>query len=153
MIDKNTIEELVNEYLAGGELFPVYINVGSDNNIKIVIDGDNGVTIDDCVNVSRYVEHKLDRDKEDFELNVMSAGIDYPFLSLRQYRKNINRSVKVILTNEKEIRGKLLNADKNGIILQEEIVKAHKKNKKIILGETLQIPMNEIKQTKVIAIF
>ena len=153
MIDKNTIEKLVNEYLAGGELFPVYINVGSDNNIKIVIDGDNGVTIDDCVDVSRYVEHKLDRDKEDFELNVMSAGIDYPFLSLRQYRKNINRSIKVILKNEKEIRGKLLNADKNGITLQEEIVKTHKKNKKTVLGETLQIPMSEIKQTKVIAIF
>ncbi len=153
MIDKKTIEKLVDEHLAGGELFPVYISVGADNNITIVIDGDNGVTIDDCVEVSRYVEHKLDRDKEDFELNVMSAGIDYPFLSLRQYRKNINRSVKVTLINGEEKRGKLLKAGKKSITIQEEIVKIHKKNKKIISGETLEIPVSEIKQTKAIAIF
>jgi ribosome maturation factor RimP len=153
MIEKEKIEKLVNGYLANSDLFPVYINVGGDNNIKIVIDGDNGVSIDDCVNVSRFVEQNLDRDKEDFELNVMSAGIDHPFLSLRQYLKNINKSVKVTLTNEKEIRGKLLKAGKKSVTIREEIVKKHKKNKKIILGEILEIPMNEIKQTKVLAIF
>ncbi len=153
MIDKKYIENLVVEHLKNGALFPVYINVSVENNIKIVIDGDRGVTIDDCVELSRFVEHKLNRDEEDFELSVMSAGLDYPFVLLRQYRKNLKRSVKVLLSDGKEIRGKLLKVDENSITVQEEIEKRYKKNRKIILGNTIEMPMNDIIQTKAVAIF
>lgn len=153
MIEKNKIEELVKTHLGDGALFPVYIAVSPENVIKIVIDGDNGVTIDDCVNLSRFVEHRLDRDSEDFELSVLSAGLDSSFINLRQYRKNLNRSIKVMLNEGKEMRGVLLKADNKQITIQEEIVKQHKKNKKIIQGETVVIPMEEIKQAKAVVSF
>ncbi len=153
MIEKKKIEELVNAHLEGGSLFPVYISVSPENVIKVVIDGDNGVSIDDCVHLSRYVEHQLDRETEDFELSVLSAGLDSPFVNLRQYRKNLNRRVKVMLNEGKEVRGILLKVDNGSITVQEEIVKQHKKNKRIIPGETLVIPMEEIKQTKAVVSF
>ena len=154
MIGKEKIEELVKTHLGDdGALFPVYIAVSPENVIKIVIDGDNGVTIDDCVNLSRFVEHQLDRDSEDFELSVLSAGLESPFINLRQYRKNLNRSIKVMLNDGKEVRGVLLKVENKQITIQEEIVKQHKKNKRIIQGETLIIPMEEIKQAKAVVSF
>ena len=153
MIEKKEIEKLVDEHLGNGALFPVYIKVSAENSIKIVIDGDNGVTIDDCIALSRFVEHNLDRDKEDFELSVLSAGLEHPLSLLRQYRKNLNRSVKILFNEGKEVCGKLLKADENSITIQEEIVKQYKKNKKTILGDILKIPLSEIKQTRAVVSF
>ena len=93
MILKEDIEKLADEFLYGTDMFIVKLNVGSDNKITIYIDGDNGVTIDDCVGLSRFIENEYDRETEDFELNVSSAGIDQPFINLRQYLKNIERPV------------------------------------------------------------
>ena len=75
MISKKYIEDLAAEFLEDSDLFAVKITVSKDNNIRLFIDGDNGVTIDDCVGLSRHIEGNLDRDKEDFELNVSSSGV------------------------------------------------------------------------------
>ena len=114
----------------------------------IFIDGDNGVTISNCVELSRYVEHTLDREKEDFELNVSSAGVDQPFVFLRQYINNINNKVQVIKVDGGKITGTLKNANNDEIELLEEIQSKNKKIKKTKTGEVITIPMSDINTTK-----
>jgi len=81
----------------------VGIVISTDNNIKVFIDGDNGVTIKQCVELSRHIENNLDRDKDDFELSVSSAGADHPFLILRQYINNIDQKIRVITLDGKKL--------------------------------------------------
>lgn len=153
MILKEDIEKLANEFLFGTDMFIVKLNVGSDNKITIYIDGDNGVTIDDCVGLSRFIENEYDRETEDFELNVSSAGIDQPFINLRQYLKNIDRPVEVFLTDGTKKLGILQTADENEIILALEKKSNNKKAKKMIAGEPITIPLQDISQTKAFIIF
>lgn len=153
MILKEDIEKLANEFLYGTDMFIVKLNVGSDNKITIYIDGDNGVTIDDCVGLSRFIENEYDRETEDFELNVSSAGIDQPFINLRQYLKNIDRPVEVFLTDGTKKLGILQTADENEIILALEKKSNNKKAKKMIAGEPITIPLQDISQTKAFIIF
>lgn len=135
------------------DMFVVGINMGADNNIKIFIDGDSGVTIANCVELSRYIEQSFDREVEDFELSVSSAGVDYPFVFLRQYINNIDNKVKVLKQDGVIITGLLKSANKDEIELLEEIKSKNKKIKKVITGEVITIPMSEIKETKRIITF
>ncbi|HJN06113.1 MAG TPA: ribosome assembly cofactor RimP [Bacteroidales bacterium] len=153
MINKEHISKLADECLFGSDRFVVGINIGTDNNISVFIDGDNGVTIANCVELSRYIENSLDRDNEDFELNVSSAGVDHPFILLRQYINNVDSKVKVINKDGEKITGILKNANKDEIELLEEIKSKNKKIKKISTGKVLTIPMNTIKETKRIITF
>ena len=153
MISKKYIEDLAAEFLEDSDLFAVKITVSKDNNIRLFIDGDNGVTIDDCVGLSRHIEGNLDRDKEDFELNVSSSGVDQPFVLLRQYKNSLDKKVQVLDVDGKKIRGILKSADENKIDLQEEIKNKNKKIKNISYGEVISIPMERIKETKRIISF
>ena len=92
MKDKNFIEEKVKEILGEGDLFLVEVKVSKNNNIQVFIDGDNGVKIQDCIDLSRQLEECLDRESEDFELSVLSFGLEEPLKMQRQYVKNIGRS-------------------------------------------------------------
>lgn len=148
MIKKETVEELVNNVLDGSRLFLIDIKIKNENVIKVIIDGDDGVTIQDCVNISRGIENNLDREKEDFELSVLSSGLEQPFSMLRQYKKYIGKPIKVIFHDDKIKKGILLEAENEYIILQEEIEIKHKKNKIKKTGEKLRITMDEIKQAK-----
>ena len=85
--------------------------------IKIVIDGDHGVTVDDCIFVSRAIEHNLDRDEQDFSLEVASAGATSALVNSRQYRKNKGRTLQV-RTEQDNYEGKLVQVDDDGIKLQ-----------------------------------
>ncbi len=154
MIDKKKIENLVAEKLEGTDRFVVGIKVSPENLIQVFIDADSAVTIDHCVELSRHIEGNLDREEEDFELRVMSSGADRPFAMLRQYVKNIGRKVEVVLNDGKELRGKLLEADEQQIKLEEEKLSNRKgKKKEYLKGETITVPMKEIRQTKVIITF
>jgi len=153
MILKENIEKLVNESLEGTDMFLVKLNVGSDNKITIFIDGDSGVAINDCVNLSRFVEHRLDRETEDFELNVSSSGVDQPFVNLRQYQKYIERPVEVFLSDGTKKRGILQSANENEIVIALEKKNTNKKSKKMIAGEEVKIAMSTISQTKALIIF
>ncbi len=148
MVNKKHITKLVNEVLYDTDIFAVGIVVGIDNSIKVFIDGDNGVTIKKCVEVSRYIENSLDREEEDFELNVSSAGVDHPFLLLRQYINNIDKKVSVIKNDGVKIIGILKSADNQAVEMLEEIVHKNKKNKNTKYGEIITIPFSEIKETK-----
>ncbi len=153
MINKEQISKLAKECLSDTDRFIVGINIGSDNNISVFIDGDSGVTIANCIELSRYIEQSFDREVEDFELNVSSAGVDYPFVFLRQYLNNVDNKVKVLKQDGVIITGLLKSANKDEIELLEEIKSKNKKIKKTITGEVITIPMKEIKETKRIITF
>ncbi|MGD1980395.1 MAG: ribosome assembly cofactor RimP [Flavobacteriaceae bacterium] len=93
------------------ELFLIDLKVGSDNSIRVVLDGDHGVSLQDCINVSRAVEHQLDREEEDFSLEVASVGVGTPLQNARQFIKNIGRKLKVEVLGNPPIQGTLIAAD------------------------------------------
>ena len=88
------LQEAFEEY---ENLFLIDLKIKGNNEIVVVIDGDQGVTVQDCINVSRKVEHNLDREEEDFSLEVMSAGATEPLINTRQYKKNEGRDLEVVL--------------------------------------------------------
>jgi len=153
MINKEYISALIDEHLEGTDQFVVGLHIGTDNIISVYIDGDTGVTIDDCVSLSRAIEHQLDREEDDFSLNVSSAGIDQPFELLRQYVKNIGRPVVILLKDGSAKRGVLQAANEHEVVIAEAKKNKNKKSKKIVAGEPVQILMADIHQTKAIIIF
>ncbi|WP_248724269.1 ribosome assembly cofactor RimP [Seonamhaeicola sp. ML3] len=99
------------------DLFLIDFSIQGDNQIKVIIDGDNGVLVEDCIFISRAIEHNLDREAQDFSLDVMSAGATAPLVKERQYVKNVNRTLKVKTESEK-FEGTLSEASEEGITLQ-----------------------------------
>lgn len=131
MIKKEYIKELVSRELSD-EYFVVSITVKKDNRIEIVIDGDNGVSIQKCIDVSRNIEKNLDRESEDFELNVSSYGIGKPLKLYRQYVKNIGQNVEVSKNDEKPVSGILTEVDPDFfVITYESIEREGKKKRKV----------------------
>jgi ribosome maturation factor RimP len=115
---KDTVKDLLEKGLEErNDLFLVDFSIASDNTIKIIIDGDQGVTVEDCMFISRAVEHNLDREEQDFSLEVASAGATSPLINKRQYLKNIGRTLDV-KTKSDNIEGKLIQASENEITLQ-----------------------------------
>ena len=149
MIDKNIISQLVEEKLASSDNFLVDVVIKPGNLIVIEIDNDEGVCIDDCAELSRYVESHLDREVEDFELEVGSAGITSPFKVLRQYVKNIGNEVEMLLKNGTKLSGVLKDANENGVVVTiEKQVKPEGAKRKITVEEDLSYTFEEIKYTK-----
>jgi ribosome maturation factor RimP len=99
-------------------LFLISLKIGSDNSIRIILDGDQGVTLKDCMNVSRAIEHNLDREEYDFSLEVASAGVGSPLLNSRQFIKNIGRKLQVDLEDKNPIEGTLTTADDQAFTLE-----------------------------------
>ena len=148
MIDKVLIAELVNEKLTDDQ-FLVEVTVSSSNVIHIMVDSDTGISINQIVEISRFVEEKLDRETEDFELSVYSAGLSEPFSLLRQYKKNIGVEIEVLFTNGQKLNGLLKNADELGIGLEvstKEKIEGSKK--KELLTRVHSIGYSEIKEAK-----
>ncbi len=157
MINKALVLDLVNERideLANG-LFVVELNISSSNVIHIELDKKEGnVSVQDCISVSRNVEHNLDREEQDFELHVSSAGLDKPFRVPEQFTKNVGRQVKVILNDGSKLEGKLIKADASVLTLEtEKKVKIEGKKKKELVIEQTDYPMEQIKETKIVISF
>ena len=142
------IEALVEGHLQGTDKFLVDVLIKPGNRVYVFIDGDHGVTIDDCVKVSRMLESNLDREVEDYEMIVSSSGADRPLKFSRQYPKNIGRSLHVKLSDEKEFKGKLEKVDEVGITLLTE----GDKKKKIAPAE-VTLKFQDISEAKVILSF
>ncbi len=111
MIAKQNVAEIVNQWLADKEYFLVDVAVSGDNRIVVEIDHAEGVWIDDCVELSRFIEASLNRDEEDYELEVGSAGIGQPFKVLQQYVNHIGKEVEVLAKDGKKYRGVLTRAE------------------------------------------
>lgn len=147
MIDKDKIIELANPAIDNTDMFIVDVRISKDNRISLVIDSDSGVKIQDCINVSRAIEGNLDREKEDFELNVMSFGVGEPLVLKRQYKKNLSREIRVIYNDSQVIEGELAEVNDDYIIVRP---KPKKKKDKI---EDLNIAYQNIKEAKIIVSF
>ena len=147
MIDKDKIIELANPAIDNTDMFIVDVRISKDNRISIVIDSDSGVKIQDCINVSRAIEGNLDREKEDFELNVMSFGVGEPLVLKRQYKKNLSREIRVIYNDSQVIEGELAEVNDDCIIVRP---KPKKKKDKI---EDINIAYQNIKEAKIIVSF
>ena len=123
MINENKIKELVEQKIEGTETFLVDVKVSLANKISIYIDNDKGLAIKDCVQISRHVENSLNRDEEDFELEVSSPGLDEPLKVLRQYIKRVGKEIEVLLNDGKKMTGTLAEATNEGIIVEEKLKK------------------------------
>ena len=149
MIEKDVISQLVEEKLASSDNYLVDVVIKPGNLIIIEIDNEEGVCIDDCVELSRYVEGHLDRDVEDFELEVGSAWITSPFKVLRQYVKNIGNEVEMLLKSGTKLTGVLKSADENGVVVTvEKQVKPEGAKRKVTVREDQSYTFDEIKYTK-----
>ena len=137
---------VISETLAGSDKFLVDLKISTDNRINVAIDGDNGITIDDCIELSRAIEGSLDRDAEDFELNVASAGLDSPLKLKRQYKKNVGRDLTVTTFEGETVEGQLVEADDEHITLQPA-------GKKKAQPEPMQFPYSDIKTAKIVVKF
>jgi ribosome maturation factor RimP len=106
---KEKVKNLLNQALLDNEsLFLIDFKISDGNQIKVIIDGDQGVTVSDCIALSRAIEHNIDREENDFSLDVASAGLSEPLSILRQYKKNIGRTLKVKTQNNDVLEGKLV---------------------------------------------
>ena len=146
MVDKQYIKGLVEEFIKGTGLFLVAVKVSSANRITVMADKNDGITIDECASIHRHVENGLDRDKEDFELQVSSPGLDLPFGVIDQYYKNEGEQVEVIDNEGSNYSGKLRNVTEGGFELEIEI-KAKGKTKEL---KDISFNFDQIKTTRVI---
>jgi len=147
----NRISGMVESLLAGDpSSFLVEVRIAPGNHVKVFLDGDGGITIDKCVALNRGLYKKLEESDlypgGDFSLEVSSAGLDEPLKLRRQYQKNINRNVEVVMLDGQKIVGKLINITDNGITVEE-----YKGKKKEVLAHT--ILFDNIKSTKVQVVF
>ncbi|MGD1944884.1 MAG: ribosome assembly cofactor RimP [Croceivirga sp.] len=151
---KEEVEELLNKALIKREdLFLLNFTIGADNSIKIVLDGDKGISLNDCMEVSRAIEHHLDREINDFSLEVTSAGATAPLELPRQYKKNIGRSLE-IMTVANKIEGKLTKVSDSGITLEWKVREPKPLGKgKHTVHKKEEIAFSEIEKAKVILKF
>jgi len=157
MIDRKEIEHLVEERIQelDNGLYVVEMTISSTNVIRIEIDKINGgVTVADCVSVSRNVEHNLDREKADFELHVSSAGLDKPFRHINQYIKNVGRTINVKTKDGRTIEGEIVKVEDEKIILSaEEMQLLEGKKKKEKVEVIYEIMLTEIKEANIVISF
>lgn len=149
MISKVKVTEIVNEWLVGKEYFLVDVMVSADNCVSVEIDHADGVWIEDCVQLSRHIEANLNRDEEDYELEVGSAGIGQPFKVLQQYINHVGKEVEVLACDGKKYRGILARADEETFAV---VVKVKEKpegaKRPVMVDKEYTWKYNEVKYTK-----
>ena len=149
MINKTRIEELVQEFTTDSEIFLVSIKVTTGNKITVLVNKKEGITIDECVKLSRHIENKLDRDAEDFELSVSSPGIGEPLLVKEQYEMSIGRRMEVVDSEGDKYTGNIKSFSGDSFIL--EFKQKLKGKKRELLEKTFKI--DEIRSAKVLITF
>ena len=153
MIEKRRIQQLVDDFLAKEKDFLVSLKVGGVNQIEVRIDSFEGIKMGDCVRLSRHIEGSLDREEEDFSLQVASAGLGEPFKVFQQYEKNIGRNVDVKLKGGEKILGKMLSAiSDEGIVLETKNREKIGKKKQVVVKEH-KLAFEQIDQTKIVISF
>ncbi len=153
-MSQDRVKKLVKEALEENEsLFLIELTFLPDNKINVVIDGDSGVALSEIIRISRHIEHNLDREEEDFALEVTSPDITEPLKVKRQYRKNINRTLRIITVEEK-FEGVLKETTEENIVLEWKTREPKPIGKgKVTVHKTATILYNEIKQAKVKIVF
>jgi ribosome maturation factor RimP len=154
MISKDIVYQIVDQYIVDKDYYLVDVNVTPDNQISVEIDSFEGVTIEFCMEINRHIESQLDREVEDYELEVSSAGLTSPFKVLKQYQKNIGNEVEVLTKTGLKYTGILIEVSDDKFMLDiEKTEKPEGAKRKIIVTETLTFFYEEIKSTKYIIRF
>ncbi len=147
MINKEQLQSIVDNFLKDKEnLFLVNIKINNNNIIEVIIDSDTFVDIEECAELNNYIESKLDREIEDYDLTVSSAGIDRPLTLIRQYKKYIGKKIEVLLLDSKKIIGVLEDVNDNGIKLL--LNNNKKKNKKLEEDEIIELSFSDYNNAK-----
>ena len=151
---KDKVKKLLAEaFEENNSLFLISLKIDESNNINEIIDGDEGVSVNDCIAVSRKIEHNLDREEEDFSLEVASAGVSAPLELPRQFKKNIGRQLSVVTANEK-IEGELVAVEEDKILLEWKAREPKPVGKgKVTVDKSAEVPFEEIKEAKVVITF
>ncbi len=151
---KETVQSLLSDALAERpSLFLIDCTITDENKITVIIDGDGGVILQDCIDISRAIEHNIDREEHDFALEVASAGLSTPLKFVRQYKNNIGRTL-IVKWNDQIIEATLADANEDYITLTWQAREPKKigKGKETVL-KTQQIPYQEIKEATVTVTF
>jgi len=154
-MDKETVKRLVREALEENEeLFLIELSFSGDNKILVEVDGDKGLNLKECMRISRYVEHNLDKEEEDFGLEVTSPDVANPLKVLRQYKKNIGRILTVKTKENKMVEGTLMEANEKHILLEWKAREPKPIGKgKVTVEKTAEIAYSNIQEAKVKIIF
>jgi ribosome maturation factor RimP len=154
MITVDRVTKLVEEKMEGTDMFIVELSVKPGNKIEILVDRDSGLALEDCLSVSRHVEGNLDRELEDYSLDVSSPGVGKPLKLKRQYVKNVGRTVNVKRTDGTIVEGVLVSSDEEKIVVhtrtKEEV--EGKKGKKWVERDE-EIAFDAISETKIVISF
>ena len=155
MLSETTVKTLIENGLEERpDLFLIDLKLGTDNKISVVIDGDNGVTVEDCIFMSRAIEHNLDREEEDFSLDVASAGATSPLINRRQYKKNIGRTIEIKGKSDIKLEGVLIEVDDADVTLEWQTKEPKPVGKgKIVVDKQAKIMYDDILEAKVIIKF
>tara|TARA_R110002049_G_scaffold68109_5_gene176648 strand:+ start:4127 stop:4588 length:462 start_codon:yes stop_codon:yes gene_type:complete len=153
-MNQTKVKDLIDEALALNEsLYLIELSISENNKIQVVVDGDTGVPLSECIRISRNVNDNLDKEEEDYSLEVATPDIAHPLKVKRQYLKNINRILKV-KTAEEEFEGTLVEADEDKIVLQWKAREPKPIGKgKVTVEKTATIEYKEIKEAKVKIVF
>lgn len=154
MIDKHIVKTLVEEWLADQDYFLVDIEVSNDNRIVVEIDHADGVWIEDCVTLSRFIEERLNRDEEDYELEVGSAGLGQPFKVPQQYVNHIGKEVEVLTKDGKKKHGILTAVNGTSFtITAQEKQKQEGKKRPVMVDVEQTFEMDDVKYCKYLISF
>ena len=146
MIDKAKVTALVEQWLDGKEYFLTDLTVTPDDCITVEIDQADGVWIEDCVQLSRFIEEHLSRDEEDYELEVGSAGLGQPFKVLRQWTNHIGKQVEVLTADGCKLKGTLQEVDADHVVLvTRQKVQLEGKKRPVMQDVAQKLPMTEVK--------
>lgn len=154
MISIEKINDIISGLINDTEIFLVELSVSKSNQINVFIDSPKGVDINSCIELSKQIEGSLDREVEDFELNVSSAGIERPFKVLKQYQKNCGKTIRIDTKKNERIIGTLLNVTESSITIEWETKKViDGKKKKQLVNEKRELLFEDIKETKLVISF
>ena len=152
---RNKVTEILKEYFKKrNDLFLIDFELSLGNKVNVTIDGDNGVTVDDCVQLSRSLENNLDRDSEDFSLEVSSAGANTPLVHRRQYVKNIGRILNLVTCDNEKYEAVLKDVSDQNIILEWKTREPKPIGKgKVTVQKSVKINYNDIDSARIKLVF
>ena len=154
MIEQTTVLQIVENFVSGTDFYIVEVKVSPENQILVVFDSFEGISIDDCEALNNFIESKLDREQEDYELEVSSPGLTEPFKVLKQYEKNKGNEVEIVTKKGEKFSGILTEVNFDNCTLQtEKLIKPEGAKRKIKVTEKIPFRYEDIKTTKYILRF
>lgn len=147
MIDKQKLTETVEEAIKGTSIFIVDIKISNDNSIIVELDSDDSMDIDMCTSISRKIESVFDRDVEDYELEVGSAGLTSPFKVKRQWQKNLGNEIEVLTKDGRKLTGVLVEVNEDDFVIQFPVkVKEEGKKRPVVVSHKEPITFENCKK-------